>query len=93
MRKSVILTKKEDKKDDHFKIIHVDKEFDFVIINAGKLDNMKEGRILEILDRNFKSLGKIKIEYVYDKVSACKFLPDVKKNLVLETLEVRPVNE
>lgn len=69
-------------------ILKINKEFDFIIIDAGNKDGVSVGSILEIY-RDSKVLGRAQIEKVYDSLSAAAILPEYTKNEIKEGDSVR----
>lgn len=57
------------------KIIMVNKEYAFVVLNLGSLHNIKVGDILSVY-RNEEFIGKVKIERTEERMSAASILPD-----------------
>lgn len=64
-------------------ILKVNKEFDFIIIDAGQKDGVAVGRTVEIY-RDNETLGRAQIEKVYESLSAAAILPDYTKNDIKE---------
>lgn len=57
------------------KIIMVNKEYAFVVVNLGSQHNIKVGDILSVY-RNDEFIGKVQIERAEEKMSAAAVLPD-----------------
>ncbi len=60
------------------KILTVNKEFNFVIINLGKKDNLKKGMVFLVYREN-KLIGKIEVEETFKDMSSCLILPWITK--------------
>lgn len=52
------------------KILAVNKEFDFVIMNLGEEDEVKTGMVFTVYRGN-KFIGKIAVEEIYPEMSSC----------------------
>lgn len=70
------------------KVLVVNREFDFVVINLGKTSGAQIGNVFEVVRGN-DVLGKVKIEKVYDSLSAAAILPDSAKEQIHEGDAVR----
>ena len=66
----------------------VNREYDFIVMNMGKNQGLSVGQEFQIV-RNNQVLGKVKIEKVYDELSAAAILPDSKKDSIREGDAVR----
>ena len=71
-------------------VLVVNREFNFIVVNLGSRDNMKQGQFLEIL-RNGKSIAKVQVERIYDNMSAANLLPESTKADVREGDSVRRI--
>lgn len=60
------------------KILEINKEFNFVIINLGKEEGIKKGMIF-LVYREKKLLGKMEVEEVFQDMSSCNMLPWFKQ--------------
>jgi hypothetical protein len=60
------------------KILTVNKEFNFVIINLGKKDNLKKG-IIFLVYRENKLIGKVEVEETFKDMSSCVIVPWISK--------------
>ena len=69
-------------------VLVVNKEFDFVVTNIGRENMIEQGMILTVL-RNNNPIGKIKVEEVYDNMSAAIILPEYKQAGIKEDDHVR----
>jgi len=59
------------------KVMIVNKEFNFAVINLGSRDNINVGDEFSI-SREGKYIGDLKVEKVHDSMSAAGFLPELK---------------
>jgi hypothetical protein len=62
------------------KVIVVNKEFNFVVINLGSKDGVKVADVF-LISRDNKSIGEIKIEKVHDSMSAAGFAAELKDRI------------
>ena len=60
------------------KIIVVNKEFNFAVINLGSKNNIKLGDEFSII-RDGNSIGSLKVEKVHESISAAGFDPELKE--------------
>jgi DNA repair exonuclease SbcCD ATPase subunit len=60
------------------KILTVNREYDFVVMNLGSKDGVKIGNTFLVYDENNKYLGDVKIEKLHDSMSAASFVLDAK---------------
>lgn len=65
------------------KVILINREYDFLVINIGKNSGVEIGDIFEIIHEN-ESLGNVRVEQVRDVMSAANFQEGFKKDLVSE---------
>jgi chromosome segregation ATPase len=70
------------------KILVVNREFDFVVINLGQRDGVELGTIF-LVYRDGESLGKVQAEKVYEGMSTAIFLPEARKEEIREGDSVR----
>lgn len=70
------------------KIMIVNKEFDFAVINLGSRDGVSVGDEFSIT-REGKYIGDLKVEKVHDSMSAAGFLPELK-DLIKENDKITP---
>lgn len=64
-------------------IVVVNREYDFVVVNMGKNQGLTVGQECQIL-RDNQVLGRVKLEKVYDELSAAAILPESKKDSIRE---------
>lgn len=64
------------------KVMVVNEEFNFVVINLGSKDNVMPGDVF-LVSRGNKTIGEVKIEKVHEAMSAAGFAPELK-NLIKE---------
>lgn len=69
------------------KIVSVNREYDFVIVDLGKKDGIQIGDILTVYDKS-EPAAKIKVEKVYEALCAANFLPQTQKDKIKEGLRV-----
>lgn len=60
------------------KILEVNNEHNFVIINLGKGKKVKKGMVF-LVYREKKLLGKVEVEEVFQDMSSCNILPWFQK--------------
>lgn len=65
------------------RVLKINKEFDFIIIDAGQKDGVEIGRDIEIY-RDNQLVGKGRIEKVYESLSAAAILPEFNKDDIKE---------
>ncbi len=64
-------------------VMVVNQEYDFVVINLGKSQGLSVGQEFQVV-RGAEVLGTVKVEKVYDELSAAAILPDSKKESIRE---------
>ena len=64
-------------------VVVVNREYDFVVMNLGKNHGLAIGQELRIV-RGDQVLGTVKVEKVYDELSAAAILPDSQKENIRE---------
>jgi len=64
-------------------VIVVNREYDFIVINLGKQQGLEIGQEFQIV-RGQEVLGRVKVEKVYDELSAAAILPDSNKDAIRE---------
>ena len=69
-------------------VVVVNREYDFVVMNLGKNHGLSIGQEFQIVRGN-QVLGKVKVEKVYDELSAAAILPESQKNSIREGDSVR----
>ena len=70
------------------RILVVNREYDFVVINVGKSNGVRIGDEFEVL-RNGQSVGHVKVEKLYEALSAASLLPGTDKQNLHEGDTVR----
>ena len=71
-------------------VVVVNREYDFIVMNLGKNHGLSVGQEFQILHGQ-EVLGKVKVEKVYDELSAAAILPESKKDSIREGDTVRPL--
>ncbi len=69
-------------------VVVINREYDFVVVNLGKNHGVAVGQEFQIA-RGKEVLGRVKVEKVYDELSAAAILPDSKKSSIREGDTVR----
>ena len=69
-------------------VVVVNREYDFIVMNLGKNHGLSIGQEFQIV-RGTQVLGKVKVEKVYDELSAAAILPESQKNNIREGDSVR----
>ena len=64
-------------------IVVVNREYDFIVMNLGRNHGLSIGQEFQIV-RGGDVLGHVKVEKVYDELSAAAILPDSKKDAIRE---------
>ncbi len=64
-------------------VVVVNREYDFVVMNLGKNQGLSVGQEFQIMRGN-DVLGKVKVEKVYDQLSAAAILPESRKDSIRE---------
>ena len=64
-------------------VVVVNREYDFIVMNMGKNHGLAIGQQFKIV-RGSEVLGTVKVEKVYDELSAAAILPDSKKESIKE---------
>jgi hypothetical protein len=70
------------------KVLVVNKEFNFVVVNLGSRDGLKAGARLALL-RQDKAIGTAQVERVYENMSAANLITEEQKGKVQEGDTVR----
>ncbi|MBN1587037.1 MAG: hypothetical protein JW937_06385 [Candidatus Omnitrophica bacterium] len=65
------------------KVLVVNKEFDFVVIDLGEQDSIEPGAILSVF-RNREMVGKVQIDEVSERVAAASIISDGSESEILE---------
>lgn len=60
------------------KILEINREYNFVIINLGKEDNVEKGMVF-LVYREKKLIGKVEVEEMFQDMSSCIILPWYKQ--------------
>ena len=69
-------------------VVVVNREYDFVVMNLGKNHGLNIGQEFQIV-RDNQVLGKVKVEKVYDELSAAAILPESQKDNIREGDAIR----
>lgn len=69
------------------KVVSVDKKLKFLIIDAGVKDSVNPGDIFTCLN-NDKEIGTVRVNKVYDSLSAADFMPGLSIKFLKEGLKV-----
>ena len=64
-------------------VIVVNREYDFVVMSLGRNHGLEIGQEFQIV-RDNEVLGRVKVEKVYDELSAAAILPESKKDSIRE---------
>jgi len=72
------------------RVLVVNREFDFVVVNLGESDGLEVGTALEILSDG-QVIGKAEVEKIYGNMSAAVILPGTQKQSLKEGDLVRPL--
>jgi hypothetical protein len=65
------------------KVLVVNKDYNFIVINLGNKDGIAIGNIFSVL-RNNKNIGEVKVEKVHESMAAAGFVTDGLKDKVAE---------
>lgn len=65
------------------KILVVNKEYNFAVINLGSKDGVKTGNVFSIYHNN-KNIGEVRVEKVHDSMSAADFVSSKMKEQIAE---------
>ena len=69
-------------------VVVINHEYDFVVVNLGKKQGLSVGQEFQVV-RGETILGKVKVEKVYDELSAAAILPESQKENIREGDTVR----
>ena len=69
-------------------VVVINRDYDFIVMNLGKNHGLLIGQEFQVV-RGAEILGKVKVEKVYDELSAATILPDSKKDIIREGDTVR----
>ncbi len=64
-------------------VVVINREYDFIVMNLGKNNGLSVGQEFQVV-RDHQVLGKVKVEKIYDELSAAAILPDSKKESIRE---------
>lgn len=64
-------------------VVVVNREYDFIVMNMGKNHGLAVGQEFQVL-RDSQVLGRVKVEKVYDELSAATILPESQKDNIRE---------
>jgi len=64
-------------------VVVVNREYDFIVMNLGKRQGLALGQEFQIV-RGQQVLGRVKVEKVYDELSAAAILPESNKDAIRE---------
>ncbi len=73
------------------KVLVVNREFNFVVLNLGSKDGLKAGSRFNVL-KGDKKIGTVEVERLYENMSAANVLEEEKKGQVQEGDSVRQVS-
>lgn len=71
-------------------VIVVNREYDFIVVNLGSNQGLALGQEFQVV-RGDQVLGRVKVEKVYDELSAAAILPNSNKDAIREGDAVRPI--
>jgi predicted RNase H-like nuclease (RuvC/YqgF family) len=71
-------------------VLVVNREYDFIVMNIGKNQGLQIGQEFQIV-RGAEVLGRVKIEKIYDELSAAAILPESNKAAIREGDLVKPI--
>lgn len=69
-------------------IVVVNREYDFIVMNLGRNQGLNVGQEFQV-SRDSQVLGTVKVEKVYDELSAAAILPNSKKDSIREGDQVQ----
>lgn len=64
-------------------VLSVNRQFNFVVVNAGMRDRLKVGDTLQI-EQGGKVIGKVQVEKLYENFSACSIVDEVQPTKIRE---------
>ncbi len=64
-------------------VVVINREYDFIVMNLGRNHGLSVGQEFQIV-RDNQVLGRVKVEKVYDELSAAAILPESQKNNIRE---------
>lgn len=71
-------------------VLVVNREYDFIVVNLGRNQGLSIGQEFQVV-RGQEVLGHVKIEKIYDELSAAAILPNSNKDAIREGDSVRPI--
>lgn len=71
-------------------VIVVNREYDFIVVNLGSNQGLTLGQEFQVV-RGDQVLGRVKVEKLYDELSAAAILPSSNKDAIREGDSVRPI--
>lgn len=71
-------------------VVVVNREYDFIVMNLGRNHGLSVGQEFQVV-RGDQILGRVKVEKVYDELSAAAILPESQKESIREGDNVRPL--
>jgi hypothetical protein len=71
-------------------VIVVNREYDFIVVNLGSNQGLTLGQEFHVV-RGDQVLGRVKVEKLYDELSAAAILPNSNKDAIREGDAVRPI--
>jgi DNA repair exonuclease SbcCD ATPase subunit len=69
-------------------VVVVNREYDFIVINLGKRQGLALGQEFQVV-RDQQVLGRVKVEKIYDELSAAAILPNSNKDAIREGDDVK----
>lgn len=64
-------------------VVVVNRDYDFIVMNLGRNHGVTVGQELKIV-RESEELGRVKVEKIYDELSAAALLPESRKDAIKE---------
>jgi predicted RNase H-like nuclease (RuvC/YqgF family) len=71
-------------------VVVINREYDFIVMNLGKNQGLTVGQEFDVV-RGEEILGRVKVEKVYDELSAAAILPDSRKDQIREGDTVKSI--
>lgn len=71
-------------------VVVVNREYDFIVMNLGRNHGLSVGQEFQVV-RDSQVLGRVKVEKVYEELSAAAILPESQKDSIREGDTVRPL--
>ena len=71
-------------------VVVINREYDFIVMNLGRNHGLSIGQEFQVV-RDSQVLGRVKVEKVYDELSAAAILPESQKDIIREGDTVRPL--